>query len=212
MGCFDSTCAFSRLAVHRGDPVLLVVLKKDRGTYELRQDLIRVRQWREELPQLKAPDVDRAWLFKHYPSLKDKTPEAVAEFIGFRIFDIEYNLNAEYPAETIAWGTYDDYGWIDELDRPEGQSDLPVLFVHREIAEKIALHMHANPEDPQAVFEALVTFADLTRTPLSPITLVGEQHHTMQELERQEFLLEISRARLEEMRRRLKACGLGGEE
>ena len=83
----------------------------------------------------------------------------------------------------VRFGTYDQYGWIEEEDSGNLHPlDVPNFMVRREVADEIASPSVADLSDPLAVLEAVLTFMFLCRiTPWA--SLVGMQH--FDEAERQ---------------------------
>jgi len=184
MGCFDSTCALTRVAVHHGEPVYAVLWRPhkevfsdktyepQRSTYKLLVDVLRKEaSWREEYRYMPYDDRPKEW-----------------------------GVWAKYV--TLYHGAYDDYGWIEGVDRPEGipRHSEWYFFAHERVVHKICKVYEDVPldGDPLEIVKAIAVFAYKTRTPLfAQDWLLGEQYGTYRERFDQRLLLEMTKELLD---------------
>ena len=148
MGCFDSTCSVTRMPVHVDDKVLLVCVEgKFRIHLATTYELANV--------------IYRA----RYESSRPWQDEVITSL---------HQYNPEY---SVFFGTYNDYGWIEEEDRIRGieGEDISTFFIHKWVVDEICgCNSQTMPE--LEMLEKLCRFAFLARIQLFGNHLLGEQY------------------------------------
>lgn len=157
MGCFDSTCAFSRTSVHHGDEVIMVVTKANyiKDTYNLGQ---RVYEYQESRARAREnandPEYIKLW-----------QPRSPFVYIGI--------------------GIYNDYGSIESFDidplKDKGEFWDYHFFCHKSVAEGL-VDATITEENLEAAVIKLVGIAFLARIQLFGNTLLGEQYYSKDEI------------------------------
>lgn len=188
MGCFDETCAISRIAIHWEDPVYVVVWEPHRSF--MGEELLAPERSTYELAQAMA----RRW-----------------EYVNDVLVTTGEYVNPEHEHVKILHGHYDDYGWIVTRDKNSRETSVPrpectdpsgpdgehnysyrgtYFFVHTEIARHACEVKGINLDGGGlGVVAAIAELAYLTRTPLFVYDwLLGEQYGGRAEWEKQHAL------------------------
>lgn len=181
MGCFDSTCAFTRTSVSCGDEVLLVGIKPREpyprwDTYNLADDIYRFNittKQNEEMIELE----------KKY------------EGLTLTKYDV-YN-----PIRFAVIGSYDDYGSVEvnneRFDNETGLDEKYTyydwqFFVHKSVVDSLIGYTVTNYDNLTDVVTKLVNLAFIARIQLACNCLLGQQHYDKQEIELQRKLLNLT--------------------
>lgn len=177
MGCFDSTCAFTRTSVSAGDEVLLVGIRPREpftsfDTYNLANEIYAYNvniEYEEKVEELGRKNSER---IQHYN-----------------------------PIRFSVIGTYDDYGSVEvNTKRFDNEVDLDdkytyydwQFFVHKAVVEKLLDIIIDEQTNLVDVVKELVKLAMLARIQLSGNCLLGQQHYDKQELQLQRKLLNVT--------------------
>lgn len=118
------------------------------------------------------------------------------------------------PSFHHAFGTYDDYGWIEEMDKgaplDQKENELPNFLVHRAVAEAVERSWNPTPakyragrnESEDGFLSNFVAACFEARIQLFGHVLLGQQHRDSDEIKRMlnitEIILEHQRFMLED--------------
>lgn len=164
MGCFDSTCAFSRTAIHYGDEVLLVALN-----YNLyREDLLQTYNLSNRLFDYR----ERKKEGKLDPPGYDRNP---FRFIGVGIYNDYGSIEGfdnSIPDRTKLWSDYQ-------------------FLVHKSIAEGL-LNRPLNLENLEEDATELIDLAFIARVQLKGNHTLGAQHFDKDEINIQRKLIALT--------------------
>lgn len=164
MGCFDYTCAITGVSIKHGDPVLhVVVINKYKE--ELNDIISFINEYENYMP-------DGAMRFA-------KRYLPVEEHAAY----VEKELKSAIDREMmINFGTYNDYGWIYEVDRGDiHPMDVLNFMVKREVVDRIfAESGEAGELTPFLALTIVTRFMWHCR--INPFKLTsGAQHYNQEE-------------------------------
>lgn len=168
MGCFDSTCAITRTAIHVGDEVLIVGIKPV-----------------GEAQSFNTYDLCEALAF-HLDVKKQMVGQACRD---------DYTVSCS-PLRFVAIGTYNDYGSIEGLEQEQGLNqeynwwDWQIL-VHKEVVDSLLGRVVERTDDLLEVVLELVGKANRARIQLYT-GLLGAQHYDEAELDLQKEICELT--------------------
>ena len=150
MGCFDYGCAVTNVAIKQYEPVLHVVVldKRIDSAYEI---ILALDTYKRE------KDISRRFfLGEHRYQLSDEDRQEIANQAAEAMLKRQFMIN---------FGTYNDYGWISEVERGElHPMNVPNFMVKRSVAEEIARQYgELDVENPVAVLRAVATFLFVAR-------------------------------------------------
>jgi len=211
MGCFDSTCAITRTAIHHGDLCYLFWWPNEK---RLGETYIPMRSTYEGIQSFRKTSNTMARL-RLFLDRDDGLPPVTDEELD--ALPLEWDSRIKHYV--VLRGTYNDYGWLDEYPenddfREEWRSGAKVascFFVHASIVEYICNRIGVDINgDPLDVARAIHVFAHIARIQLYwPDLLLGAQYFDQDELLAQSELLlltaNIIRSRAEYLRDELDA-------
>lgn len=181
MGCFDSTCAFTRTSVSAGDEVLLVGIRPREpftsfDTYNLANEIYAYNvniEYEEKVEELgRKNSIDFGERIQHYN-----------------------------PIRFSVIGTYDDYGSVEvnneKFDNETGLDEKYTyydwqFFVHKQVVDTLIGYTVTNYDNLTNVIQKLVNIAMLARIQLAGNCLLGQQHYDRNEIELQRKLLNVT--------------------
>lgn len=175
MGCWDETCALTRLNIRAGDDVLAVLVHDDvwGSTYSLGQRIHMHNSMKEHVIGIRTRLREIA--------------ESASDTTGLKAFVDTMEDSGALKDVWAGVGKYDDYGWI-ETDWPDAPSDRPdnacvkggraSYFLVRLDAVKLLLSIdEITPANVFDVLQKLLGKASWCRIELfSQVNPVGEQH------------------------------------
>lgn len=174
MGSFEVGCALSGIPISSGDPVLLVLYgkrwKPSHGVMNLLHHIHILKMLMKEQRETKS--------------------EQVHKFYSTEVQD-------HNEGQIFKFGTYNDYGWINELPGTADIDDL--FFLHAEVA-----NLCIKPSSHHYLDKLLdiATFAASVRREL--ISVVSTQYHDLNELDNNiklyKLCSELTQAKYEELR------------
>ena len=175
MGCFDSTCAVTRTAVHHGDEVLMVCIRDmPHVVFSGQTHSRRKASVYELLIDTRLEGIDGEDL----PEWKQKPEE-----------ERRHRLN--FYGYVMRLGIYNDYGWLEDLEQPETAPDGKryyegdntfKFFIHKSVVDEI-LGCDSSSLDIINVVRKIAEFAYDCRVELYHSHLLGEQYGGSSEVE-----------------------------
>lgn len=165
MGCFDSTCAFSRTAIHCGDEVLLVALDYNNA---YRKDLLETYRLMNQLF-----DYKRRKKAGRFDSRYDKSP---FRFIGVGIYNDYGSIEGfDNDIPNKIEGSWWDYQF----------------FVHKSVAEGLLdRSLDLNNLEEDAI--ELIELAFIARVQLKGNAILGAQYFDKNEIDIQRKLTTLT--------------------
>lgn len=167
MGCFDGTCALTGVAIRHGDLVLHLVARrcKEAQLYELLQALVDTRHYCRRYPD----DMRRfAEHFLKEPFDPKRAP--APDPLGY--------LKEMYHY-TVARATYNDYGWVEEYEKPE--EPYRHFMIHWPVAIRVAEVGSIAPGDLFGVLRAVAELLFTCRVNPWLDLPAGYQHYDINE-------------------------------
>lgn len=174
MGCFDYHCAITNVSIRHNDPVLHVVVLNDYYNTAMR---IYERLCDREIAIEENIRTGKHLIAKGV--LIGDFPPGQIEEDALRACDMSLAR-----AMKINFGTYNDYGWIEEVDSGDlHPMSTPNFMIKREVVERIYKESGATePMTPVSELKVVALFMDICR--INPFySLSGMQHYDQKEHE-----------------------------